>query len=159
MTRSRLRGDSSRRGWVRRWRTIGDGSFSIDLEGETEETGAFPYVQFAGYGDMIRAEVAGNEVLDPAYRMDIDQESALVAIGWQQPSDVESPNWWFDVARDQVDVVLTMVTAAFRQVFGVVHPEFLVSERLWPAEDAEDDGGRGPATAEPGPGAETTLSR
>ena len=85
---------------------IGDDSFSIDLEGETEETGAFPYVQFVGYDDMVRAEVAGNDVLDPAYRMDVDQESALVAIGWQQPSDVESPNWWFDVTRDEVDVLL-----------------------------------------------------
>ena len=101
---------------------IGDDSFSIDLEGETDETGAFPYVQFIGYSDMIRAEVAGNDVLDPAYRMDVDQENALVAMGWQRPSDVESPNWWFDVPRDQADVVLSMVTAAFRQVFGVVHP-------------------------------------
>ena len=83
---------------------IGDDSFSIDLEGETDETGAFPYVQFIGYSDMIRAEVAGNDVLDPAYRMDVDQENALVAMGWQRPSDVESPNWWFDVPRDQADV-------------------------------------------------------
>ncbi len=121
---------------------IGDDSFSIDLEGETDETGAFPYVQFVGYGDRIRAEVAGNDVLDPTYRIDADQESALVALGWQQPPDVESPNWWCDVPRDEVDVALTMVTAAFRQVFGVVHPDFLVSDRLWPddgAEAAEDE--------------------
>ena len=89
---------------------------------------------------MIRAEVAGNDVLDPAYRMDVDQENALVAIGWQRPGDDESPNWWLDVTREEVDVVLTMMTAAFRQVFGVVHPKFLVSERLSLSDGAVDEG-------------------
>jgi hypothetical protein len=124
-------------------REIGDDSFCIELEGGTDESGAFPYVQFIGYDDMVRAEVAGNGVLDPAHQMDGDQQDALVAIGWQQPCDVESPNWWVDVTREQVEVILTMVTAAFRKVFGVVHPKFLVSERLSSSDAAEDDGSDG----------------
>ncbi|HYO39586.1 MAG TPA: hypothetical protein VER39_08015 [Nocardioidaceae bacterium] len=118
---------------------IGEGSFSIDLEGETDETGAFPYVQFMGYDDRIRVEAAGNDVLDPAHRMQVDQENALVAVGWQRPAGGESPNWWFDVARDEVDLVLPMVTATFRQVFGVLHPRVLVSERLLPSDGGGDD--------------------
>lgn len=93
---------------------VDDSTFAVDVPGATEETGAFPYVQFAGDGDLIRAEVSSNEVLD-----------------------VESPNWWFEVRRSQAAVVPTMVTATFRQVFGILHPDFLASEQLTPATESE----------------------
>ena len=113
-------------------------SFSIDVPGETDETGAFPYVQFAGDGRTVRAEVSGNRVLDPAHNMSADQEDSLEALGWQRPTEGEGPNWWCELPGDATEVVLPMVTAAFRQVFGIVHPEFLVSDELGLTDDDVD---------------------
>lgn len=108
---------------------IGEQSFSIDVPAESEGDGASPYLQFAGSGDVVRAEVSSNTFLDVACRLDEDAEDLLRVLGWQEP-DEENPNWWYDAPRDLVEVLLPMVIETFRYVFGVVHPAMLESDRL-----------------------------
>lgn len=114
---------------------IDTGSFSIDVPGETEETGAPPYVQFAGDGHLVRAEVSSNEVLDAAHLLGAAQQASLEALGWHPPVEDDGPHWWCSVPNDATEILLPMVTAALRQVFSIVHPEFLLSDVLWPAQE------------------------
>jgi hypothetical protein len=107
--------------------TLGDGSEVISAGADTEE-GAAPYLQFAGSGEWIRAEVSSNEFLDTIHEMDDAQHAALEALGWRAPHAEHGPNWWFEIRRDEVAVAVSMAVGALRLVFGVVDPQFLAHD-------------------------------
>jgi hypothetical protein len=106
---------------------LGDGSEVVSVGLDTEE-GAAPYVQFAGSGGWIRCEVSSNKFLADEHRLDEMAHAALDALGWHEPDEDESPNWWFDIARDAISLAVSMTIGALRQVFGVVDPQFLVHD-------------------------------
>ena len=102
---------------------VGEGFFSVSMKGGDD--GVPPYAQFAGAGDQVLAELSSNQFLDPGDALDASGEAALCALGWQRPRE-DRPNWWYDVPRELADELPAMVTGAFRLVFDIVDPEFLV---------------------------------
>lgn len=89
-----------------------------------------PYVQV----DATRAEVSSNRVLDEKFRLGKLERGMLRALGWQRP-DKKHLNYWVDVDTAYADQVADMLVSALRDVFGVVHPAFLVDRY---AEEAAD---------------------
>ena len=104
--------------------------------GEEPEAGAAPYVQFCAFGEgMLRAEVAGNHVLDERWQLDDQAMSALAELGWAAPTyapddepDHGSLNHFVDVERTEGDRLAVMATRALRDVFGVPHPALLTGD-------------------------------
>ena len=95
---------------------------------EDAAAGCAPYVQVLWCGDELVAEVASNMYLHASYRLDKASRRRLREIGWLRPAEGRSDNYqfWFDL--DYVDKVADMATRALREVFGAVHPAFLVSD-------------------------------
>lgn len=100
---------------------------------ERNECPCGPYVQVSWSDDDERlvAEVSGNRVLADKFRLTKDLRRHLRLAGWNRP-DEDHPNYWIDVDPAFPDRPAAMLVAALRDVFGVVHPAFLV-DRL--AED------------------------
>lgn len=105
-----------------------------------------PYAQVEGIGGGIVAEVSSNRVLDPKFRIRKDGRRRLLEAGWQRP-DEEHLNYWLPINPAYADKAAVMIVAAFRDVFGVVHPAFLVDGVADPAElqDVEETGDEGTA--------------
>jgi len=113
----------------------------VELESgldEDQRTGAVPYLQFLGWGeDRVRAEVSSNYYLDEHYEMAPADEERLTAIGWLAATyaegdepDTGSTNFHLDSERRDADRVAVMSVRALREVFGCLHPAFLVTDGL-----------------------------
>lgn len=101
---------------------------------EDAELASAPYVMItrdAAEG-RIRAEVSGNLWLADDHRMDVEQELLLNEIGWVPPVtdapelDPAEANFTADAAPEDVDWLAVMAVRALREVFGVVHPAFVL---------------------------------
>jgi hypothetical protein len=123
--------------WTRFRRRLADRLASLDngdyvlveLEGDEEDDGrCTPYVQATSAdGLYVVAEVSGNPYLIPQHRLDKASRRQLTRLGWARASKgSENRNYSveFDVSR--ADEVAVMMVRALREVFGVVHPAFLV---------------------------------
>jgi hypothetical protein len=115
---------------------IGDGSFEVDVPRESDADGLLPYLWLGVHGDRIRVELCA-ESSDDALTLDLNQENALAAIGWHLPSDPDHLSWWFEAVPAEAELLRSMVTETLRMVFGIVHPRFLESDRLWPTTGVE----------------------
>ncbi len=127
----------------------------VEAESASDETGGegcAPYVQFRAWGgDLVRAEVSGNDYLADGHRIDADGAEALTALGWLAPThgahddahdDADdavgdvldtlggSSNFHLDRPRNHADQLAVLAARALRDVFGVAHPAFLSSEQL-----------------------------
>lgn len=96
--------------------------------------GAAPCVQFLVWDEhTIRCEVPSNDFLHPHYQLGPADEQALLALGWNPPSaDLDaansSPAFCVDKPQSWSDQLASMTVSAFRDVFGVPHPAFLVAD-------------------------------
>lgn len=101
-------------------------------------SGAGPFVQFIGWGDgTVRAEVAGNAFLHERYQLEESGEHLLTELGWRAPTyglddeaDEGSANFFIDVALREADLLAVMSVRALREVFGCLHPTFLVVDGM-----------------------------
>ena len=109
---------------------------SDDLRISTESAGAAmaPLLCFSSpVRDLLRCEAAGEGPPAEVARLTPEQRDALLAIGWQPPSDQgprPTPNFWVEDRQDRSDVVAAMAVAALRDVYGVPHPVFLAPDQL-----------------------------
>ncbi len=100
------------------------------LEAETaleDEDGAAPYVQFCAWGSgQLRCEAVSNHYLAEEFLLDDAGAAALVALGFEPPSDDGSANFWSDVVGSDGDRLAVMAVRALRDVYGVAHPSFVL---------------------------------
>ena len=102
------------------------------------EAGAPPYVQFAGFGDggYLRAEVAGDRYLMPAYRMDDSAAELLRQMGWRGNDPAGSPeesNWHIERPIGDAASVASQAVRVLRDCFRVAHPQLLTYQAWGPA--------------------------
>jgi len=80
------------------------------------------YAQFLLYedGERLVAEAVSNVNLDPVEQWDLDEEIALLGLGWDPPTLPKSPNFRrIDEAPADVREVAQMALATLRDVFTV----------------------------------------
>lgn len=109
------------------------------LSGGAEE--ATPYAQFCVQSPgVIRAEVPGNSVLAPAYRLADSQISRLMAEGgWDPPTDDgPCPNFSTSAPVDELESLAARVRVALEQFYGVPHPSLLCADAWGPVAIAVD---------------------
>ncbi|GEP37645.1 hypothetical protein NPS01_13080 [Nocardioides psychrotolerans] len=114
-----------------------DDILSIDvLTGVDEEDleGAAPYAQVLRWDEgAIRVEVVSNDYLDERYALSDDHEHALLEMGWERPApaDDESDqggNFYVHAQPREADRVAVLVVRALREVYGCLHPSFLLGD-------------------------------
>ena len=107
---------------------------------DEDAEGAAPYVQFCAWGDtLVRCEVSSNEYLDAQVRIDRAGLDTIVELGWKAPTACRdedagegSSNFFLDAERAEGDRLAVMATRVLRDVFGVAHPAFLLTDDLAP---------------------------
>lgn len=105
-----------------------------------------PYIQvnWTEGDDTLLAEVSSNRIVDPKFRIRKAERQLLREAGWQRPDD-EQANYWFLFDAAYADQVASMLVEALREVFGVIHPAFLVDrfaedcEAMAASEETTDD--------------------
>lgn len=106
---------------------------------ERFETPCGPYIQVGWSGDDdIVAELSSNRVLDPKFRIRKSERRLLREAGWRRPDD-DHLNYWLDVDSNHSDHAADMLMRAMRDVFGVVHPAFLIDRFHEECESAGTD--------------------
>lgn len=106
--------------------------------------GAAPYAQVIRWDEAaVRAEVVSNDYLDGRYQLTGDDEGTLLELGWEEPESADEEaepagNYYVDAEPREADRVAAMVVRAFREVFGCLHPSFLLGDlqETRPAESA-----------------------
>ena len=107
-------------------RSLRDGdSFTIcreEPDAECDELGdrELPrYLQVCRQADSVRFEVVSSTYLPPEHRWTSDQETALLAMGWNHPSEAPSggPNWFVDVDDAWLEVGTDMVVRVLRDLW------------------------------------------
>ena len=93
----------------------------LRIEAEASE-GTTPFVQFAAFGDTIRAEAAGG-ALDAHWTLPHHLQPRL-DIRWDPPTAVE-PYLYVERPRREVDRLAAESVGVLRNLLGVVHPSFL----------------------------------
>ncbi|WP_408898631.1 TY-Chap domain-containing protein [Nocardioides sp. R1-1] len=100
--------------------------FLIEVEApERDEAPCAPYVQVMADAEGLRAEVSSDHYLHPRYWLDPAQADVLARAGWEAP-DASCPNHWRQVTAGRTAETADAIVTALREVFGVVHPAFLV---------------------------------
>ncbi len=112
---------------------------------DEELLGAAPYCQVMAEEGWLRVEAVSNEFLDEQHQLDGDQAIALVGLGFSEPEDGESPNFWLDLEQREADRAAWLVVHALRHVYAVLHPIYLEADGLEPDRVVEN----GPAVEEP----------
>jgi len=86
------------------------------------------YVQFIADEEAgLHAEFVSNAFLEGNERLSVEDERALVALGWHPPAGDRKPNFYTDhQAPVTVDGVADRVIASLRQVLGVQASDGLV---------------------------------
>jgi hypothetical protein len=105
----------------------------VEVEGDhvADVDGCTPYVQafLDEEGVGLIAEVSANVFLHPQHRIGKEQRRQLRELGWLKPQKgAERRNHGVLVDPSRADEVAVMMVRALREVFGVVHPAFLVGE-------------------------------
>jgi hypothetical protein len=86
------------------------------------------YVQLLVHEDSsILAEACSNNYLEGSYRLNPEEEAALVAIGWKKPRLPDKPNWWAVRATTRPDTseVARLVLGTFEGVYGLCDTEMI----------------------------------
>ena len=108
-------------------------SISVGVESavvDDPSSGTAPYVQFArGNGDLVRAEVSGNQYLHSAHRLSKVGRRSLAALGWSRPMPkLGRFNFEFDADTSHADQLAALTVVTLREVFAVPHPAFLTGD-------------------------------
>jgi hypothetical protein len=99
----------------------------VVADGDPDDTS--PYVQALRDGDEIVLEVASNRCLPTRHKLSRRGQDRLRRLGLTGPSKA-APNYWATYPLSHVDQAASVAVSAFRDVFGVLHPAFLVSDDL-----------------------------
>lgn len=99
---------------------------------DEESDGVAPYCQVMVDRGWLRVEAASNECLDGHHELGGEQEAALVALGFDEPEDEQSPNFWVDLEQREADRAAWLIVHALREVYGVLHPVYLAADGLEP---------------------------
>ncbi|MBO0846491.1 MAG: hypothetical protein J2P22_13860 [Nocardioides sp.] len=118
---------------------VGD-AVVVRVEGDDSDDACTPYVQASSDdGQNAVAEVSSNHFLHRRHHLDKAARRQLRELGWVRPSsrrDTLNYSWEFDLTR--ADEVAVMMVRALREVFGVVHPAFLVAPFLGPGVETSE---------------------
>jgi hypothetical protein len=116
------------------------GTLIVQLPEEDDLLGATPYCQVLLDDGWLRVEAVSNEFLDAQHLLDGAQEQALIGLGFGEPADEQSPNFWIDLEQRESDRAAWLMVRAMREVYGVVHPIYLDADGLEPEPQAQDPG-------------------
>ena len=96
------------------------------------EDGAAPFAQVCAIDDGhgLLAELAGNQVLAPAFRAGPAGAHRLLEFGWQGGADDEHPNWSLRRPRTAAADMAVQIVVGLREVFAIAHPQ-LLTYRAW----------------------------
>lgn len=108
------------------------GTLIVQLPEEDDLLGATPFCQVLLDDGWLRVEAVSNEFLDAQHLLAGAQEQALVGLGFSEPSEEQSPNFWVDVEQREADRAAWLMVRAMREVYGVVHPIYLEADGLEP---------------------------
>lgn len=90
-----------------------------------ELDGASPYLRLVGSaGGTLRAEVAGDDVLDRRFHLDRHDEAVLAGGGWCRPDGTE-PHFTQECEARAADLLAVRCVEVLRVVYAVAHPAFL----------------------------------
>jgi hypothetical protein len=103
------------------------GTLQVTLDSGDQLDVASPYIQALRVGDSVVLEVASNRFLAGNLRLSKSCRRRLRGLGLAKPT-VAAPNYWASFPVTHVDQVASVVVAAFRDAYGVVHPAFLISD-------------------------------
>jgi hypothetical protein len=111
---------------------------AVEAAVDEPESGCAPYIQFwRGEGDSVLGEVSGNRNLHAAHRLDREARRRVAEIGWSRPRPKHGLfNFRAEVDQSHADQLAVMAITALREVFGVIHPAFLVGD-VWIGEDPD----------------------
>jgi hypothetical protein len=80
------------------------------------------FLQFMALEDGISliGECGSNEFLDEDHQFTLEQQSALIDLGWNDPMPSQTPNW-FSEARTgaELDALDALTSGTLRRVFGL----------------------------------------
>ncbi|MGH3498126.1 MAG: TY-Chap domain-containing protein [Nocardioidaceae bacterium] len=106
-------------------------TLTVEVASAECESGSWPFARFTAWGrDRLRGEVSGNGVLRGSRALDATMMRTMLQIGWisSTPELVDAePNFSIDLTRAYADRLAVMTVEAFRRVWGVVHPGFMVA--------------------------------
>lgn len=102
----------------------------LELIGPESESAApdyYPYVQFASTGvwGLLQAEIPGNVLVHPLYRLDRHQCAALRSTGWFGNDPHGEIDWIVEFVQDDFEEIAHQAVVILRDYFGVVHPHLL----------------------------------
>ena len=103
---------------------------AVEAAVDEPESGCAPYIQFCrGEGVSVLGEVSGNRYLHVAHHLDKKVRRRLTEIGWSRPKPKHGLfNFRAEVDQSHADQLAVMAVTALREVFGVMHPAFLVGD-------------------------------
>ena len=129
--------------WTRFRRRLADRLATLDIgdavvvevedgDDDGDEGGCTPYVQASSDdGRTASAEVSSNRYLHRRHRLDKVSRGRLRELGWTRPScSRDTLNYSNEFDLSHADEAAVMMVRALREVFGVVHPAFLVAPLL-----------------------------
>ena len=118
------------------------GSLLVQLP-DDELLGAAPYCQVMVDEGWLRVEAVSNAFLDAQHELTDEQAVALVDLGFGEPEEDQSPNFWLDLEQREADRAAWLMVHALRHVYGVMHPIYLEADGIEPpaleAEPSEPD--------------------
>lgn len=87
----------------------------------------YPYVQFSSKGvlDELQAEMPGNVLIHPLYRLDWDQCTALRQMGWFGNDPSGEIDWIRAFVDEESEEVARQAVLILRDYFGIAHPQLL----------------------------------
>ena len=72
--------------------------------------------------------MSSNKYLHKSHRLSKDARRQLRELGWGRPSDGTSKNFQVNLDLSRAEQAADLMVRALRDVFGVVHPAFLVTD-------------------------------
>ena len=92
---------------------------------QDEVQGAAPWVELCVEGVTVRSTAAGNDCLDPRFRLDDGRVGQLLGLGWSVAD--QGDHWRSDDLPAGAGVLAAVLVATLRDVYGVPAPTFLVT--------------------------------
>ncbi|WP_299050199.1 hypothetical protein [uncultured Nocardioides sp.] len=124
--------------WAAFRRRLGDRLAALEQEeslavvvrsAEDDDEGAAPYCQAMAWGGRgLTVEAVSDTFLAAEHRVGPEGAERLRVLGFHPPSGEESPNHHLTVDQREADRAAWMVVGAVREVFGVLHPAFLLDD-------------------------------
>jgi hypothetical protein len=112
-----------------------DDHLVVETPAGADLEGTAPFAQFCvAAPGLIRAEVAGNDVLSQSHHLDDAQVAMLVdEAGWQAPEAGRSPNFSFTAPTGDLATIAIRVRDVLEDFYGVPHPTLLSAHAWGPA--------------------------